>query len=56
MNWGSIYIFTQSFPAILASLKASGSLYMISIINIAAAVFYLFFLPETKVFVYYSYI
>ncbi|XP_064403258.1 putative metabolite transport protein YwtG [Halichondria panicea] len=48
MNYGATYLFTQSFPSILASVKASGSLYMISIINIVAAVFYLFLLPETK--------
>ncbi len=51
MNYGATYLFTQSFPSILATVKASGSLYMISIINIVAAVFYLFLLPETKVFV-----
>ncbi len=49
MNWGSTYVFTQSFPSILASIKASGSLYMICVLDLAASLFYLFLLPETKV-------
>ncbi len=49
MNWGSTYIFTQTFPSILASFQTFGTLYMLSFINLAAALFFLFLLPETKV-------
>ena len=51
INWVLAYTFTQAFPSILASINSSGSLYMISLIDLAAALF-LFLLPETKVSVY----
>ncbi|XP_064402970.1 uncharacterized protein LOC135348622 [Halichondria panicea] len=50
INWVFGYTFTQAFPSILASIKSFGSLYMISLIDLAAALFFLFLLPETKGF------
>ncbi|XP_064402965.1 uncharacterized protein LOC135348620 isoform X2 [Halichondria panicea] len=48
--WVFAYTFTQAFPSILGSINSSGSLYMISLIDLAAALFFLFLLPETKGF------
>ncbi len=49
MNWGSTYAFTQAFPSILASFQTFGTLYMLCFIDLCAALFSLFLLPETKV-------
>ncbi len=48
-DWSVIYISTQFFPSLLASIGTFGSLYMFSLINLTSALFVIFFLPETKV-------
>ncbi|XP_064403244.1 probable metabolite transport protein CsbC isoform X3 [Halichondria panicea] len=50
LNWLMAYVLTQAFPSFLASIQTFGTLYMISIIDLAAALFFFFLLPETKGF------
>jgi len=49
IHWFTVYLFTQTFPFILASLTLFGTFYVYVAINLSAGLFYLFVLPETKV-------
>ncbi|XP_064402973.1 uncharacterized protein LOC135348624 [Halichondria panicea] len=47
-NSSLVYSMSLAFPSLLASIQTFGSLYMFSVINLAATLFVIFFLPETK--------
>ncbi len=54
-NSSLVYSMSLAFPSLLASIQTFGSLYMFSVINLAATLFVIFFLPETKVSTSLSY-